>query len=317
MKTYKRILCLTIIALIFSFCFPFTALAANETEEAIKLSAWSRTENLAFQMKNMVPGDTETKDYRITVSDKQAVSLSFYMDMDAENNRLADVLRIKVELVDAIVYDGTFAEMPPLKNDITGKFPQEFHYRITVSLDTSVGNEYMGKSFSANFNWAIARDPNPPVTPPETTTETTTVETTPAETTTVETTATETTPVETTTAETTTVETTTAATTTATTTTSTTRPIATKPIATTVETTTVETTTVETTTEETTTETTTAETTTEETTTTETVPPITIETTTEINCELTKVYILINTSFHFSFCCDDRCLIKSFCTSIC
>ena len=199
MRAYKRLI-LVLIAVLMLTCCSSAVFAASG--EKISLSAWDRTESLAFQMTNMVPGDSETKEYAITVNDKRAVSLHFAMDLRASDEMLASVLHIKVEQADNVLYDGTFAEMPALTIELSGKMPQTVNFRMTVSLDTSVGNEYMGKTLSADFNWSIERKSDTPIPPLETTTVKptpieTTIETTTAETTTVETT-TETVPSETT-----------------------------------------------------------------------------------------------------------------------
>lgn len=179
MNAYKRFAVMLIAVLIFTCCFSSAVFAA--TGEKITLSAWDRTESLAFRMTNMAPGDSETKAYAITINDKRAVSLRFSIEPRELDEMLAEVLHIKVEQDSDILYSGILDKMPDFTVNLSGKMPKTVNFRITVSLDTSVGNEYMGKMLSADFNWSIEREPYVPKPPVETTA---TTHITPVETTT-------------------------------------------------------------------------------------------------------------------------------------
>ena len=180
MNVYKRLAVALIAVLIFICCFSNSVLAASG--EKVTLGLWNRVENLAFQMTNMVPGDSETKEYAIAINDKRAVSLQFSIELSESDKMLADVLHIQVEQDDNILYGGMLAEMPALTVKLAMKIPQTVNFRITVSLDTSVGNEYMGQTLSADFNWSIKREPEElePIVETSITTHTTLVESTTA-----------------------------------------------------------------------------------------------------------------------------------------
>lgn len=215
MKNAKKIF-----ALFFSMLFIFFTLApvayASDTE-LITLTSWGRTETLNFQLTNMVPGDSETKEYAIKVTDKRATSLCFTIIPDDPASELLNVLIITVEQDNNILYHGPIGQITEQKYTITGDMPQTIPYKITVALDTSVGNEYMGQSTTLDFHWAINRktEPTPPPTSISTTpTTTSTTSSTTTSTTTSTTVTSNTTPIaepttEMTTMETTTVETTT------------------------------------------------------------------------------------------------------------
>ena len=167
MNVYERFVAALLAVLLLVCCFSSSVFAASN--EQFTLSAWDRAENLAFQMTNMVPGDSETKEYAVKINDKRAVSLRFSVESKGADKSLADVLHIKVEQGNDILYDGMLAEMSELAVRLAKEMPQTLKFRITVSLDTSVGNEYMGKTFSADFNWSIIRQPYTPSSSIETT----------------------------------------------------------------------------------------------------------------------------------------------------
>lgn len=235
-NNYIRVLSVLTAVLLLLTCLAPTILAAGT--ESLKLWAWDRKDTLSFDFQNMLPGDSEYKTYEITVSYKKATNLIYSIKIDEGGEKLAEVLRVEVSVDDKIVYDGLMKDMTPVIHNLSGNAPWKVLFKVRVYLDTSVGNEYMGKTLSADFKWEISsggssgsdettssKKPNWPVIWPTsatkpttaTTTVATTTETTTTETTT-EATTTETTTTETTTVETTTEETTTEATTTETTT---------------------------------------------------------------------------------------------------
>lgn len=203
MKNKLSILSLLFVVIFALMVFAPAAYAAGT--ETITLSAWGRTETLDFQAGNMVPGDAEVKEYCITVNDRKAIALRFSATINEPDSKLSEVLFIRVELDNTLLYDGLMAEMPTLSHSFSSNKAKDFYYTITVYLDTSVTNEYMGQKLTAEFQWALERKITPPV-PPVVTTQTTTRAETTTETTTAQTTTETETTVETTT-EITTVET--------------------------------------------------------------------------------------------------------------
>jgi hypothetical protein len=217
-----RILSALVAALLSLLCFSPTILAAGEA--SISLNAWDRSETLNFSFRNMVPGDSEMKEYAVKISDIKASDVQFRTNCPTDN-ALADVLCIKVQINGNAIYDGSVSEMETLSYHLPAGRPQTVLYNVTIYMPTTVTSDYAGLTLNFGFSWSIARRPEPvlppvptattattAVTTAETTTETTTeiptTETTTAETITAETTTTETTtiiiPIETTTAETTT-----------------------------------------------------------------------------------------------------------------
>ncbi len=215
-----RILSALVAALLSLLCFSPTILAAGEA--SISLNAWDRSEALNFSFRNIVPGDSEMKEYAVKISDIKASDVQFRANCPI-GNTLADALCIKVLTNGDAIYDGPLSKMGMLSYHLPAGRPQTVLYNVTIYMPTTVTSDYAGLTLNFGFSWSIARRPEPvlppvptettatsPITTMETTTETTTAETTTeiiTEITTTETTATETTtvivPIETTTEETT------------------------------------------------------------------------------------------------------------------
>ena len=220
-----RFFLILIVATMIFTCF--SPMVFAESKNSVKLTSWNRTNSINFDIQNMLPGDSETKEYAITVSDEKAIAITMQVTLETPAAKLGEVLAIKVESNGIVLYDGLMRDMVSVSQNIDGQNLQDIIYKVTVFLDESVTNEYMGFSLEATFTWLLERSPSTPISPTETaqttsrveaTTETTIAEAT-TEITTTETTTetTESLPIETTT-ETTTLESTPVETTTDTTT---------------------------------------------------------------------------------------------------
>ncbi len=116
--------------------------------------------NSPFAVENMLPGDVVTKDYTIKVSHKNPIDVYHRIDVLEGYEKLAEVLDVKVELPEKniVLYEGLMKDM---QNPVIYKYAageKEVVYRISVSLDTSVGNEYQYKSLQADFRWWYAEE---------------------------------------------------------------------------------------------------------------------------------------------------------------
>ena len=131
-------------------------------------------ESTPFNLNNMFPGDSETKVFWVEVSHKGTVTVRFHADVRSGYEKLAEVLKCKVELrgENAPLYDGLMRDMPQSINyriASAGSKTTQLIYDITVYLDTSVGNEYMNRELVADFRWWVEENggetpPTPPVT---------------------------------------------------------------------------------------------------------------------------------------------------------
>ena len=153
-NNYIRVLSVLTAVLLLLTCLAPTILAAGT--ESLKLWAWDRKDTLSFDFQNMLPGDSEYKTYEITVSYKKATNLIYSIKIDEGGEKLAEVLRVEVSVDDKIVYDGLMKDMTPVIHNLSGNAPWKVLFKVRVYLDTSVGNEYMGKTLSADFKWEIS-----------------------------------------------------------------------------------------------------------------------------------------------------------------
>ena len=118
------------------------------------------TDNVAFKVSNMFPGDAVTGNYCVKVSYEDAVMVSFRVDISEKYDKLAEVLKCKIVLAATgeVLHDGLMKEVPDavgvaLTDIQSGE--RELVYEITAYLDTSVGNEYQNKALEADFVWWI------------------------------------------------------------------------------------------------------------------------------------------------------------------
>lgn len=128
--------------------------------ESIRLHYETTNDNKSFVVMNMLPGDSLMSDYAVNVSHKEDVSLYFNTSALKQEDKLAEVLMIKVELRDSetVIYNGTMRDMPEkLEVNLTadGETNTKVRFRITAWMDTSVGNEYQGQTLATTLNWWI------------------------------------------------------------------------------------------------------------------------------------------------------------------
>lgn len=145
----------------------------NSDKIATALSLYNRNpgDNTPFEVRNMFPGDKETKYYCVKVSHKDDVIVRFHADIQDGYEKLAEVLKCRIVLLSTgeIMYDGLMRDMPESINHkltTTEKTTSELYYEITAYLDISVGNEYMEKDLIADFKWWVEEIGN--LEPPQT-----------------------------------------------------------------------------------------------------------------------------------------------------
>ncbi len=138
-----------------------TSLAAEE--ESIRLRQPDAYGNTPFRVENMLPGDSETKIFTVKVSHRDPITLYHCMETDPEEDSLAGALQIAVYLPkdSLMLYQGPVTEMPEFVSHTLAADEKELVYRITVSMDTSAGNEYQYKSLKADLRWWYEEEPEP------------------------------------------------------------------------------------------------------------------------------------------------------------
>lgn len=128
--------------------------------------------NQRFEVKNMFPGDTETKYFCVKAHLDADLELLFRTKITGQTKNLGDVLHIKVTHLETgkVLCDAPFAEIDGkefselLKKNVAGETTA--YYQIDVSLDTSVGNEYQAAELKADFAWYVKDEGG--LTPPQT-----------------------------------------------------------------------------------------------------------------------------------------------------
>lgn len=145
---------------------------SSASSKILELYKGKPEDNERFEVKNMFPGDVETRYFCVKAHHKKDITLYFKTDIVEQTKNLGDVLHIKVTRIETseVLYDAPF-------NEINGKEMSELlkansdkesiaNYRIDVSLDHSVGNEYQAAMLKADFKWYVKEDGG--LTPPQT-----------------------------------------------------------------------------------------------------------------------------------------------------
>ena len=135
--------------------------ADKPAAELLELYKTKPEDNEKFEVKNMLPGDTVTGYFCVRVNHGEALDLYFTADVTGQIKQLGDVLEIKVTRVgeDTALCDLPFSEADgrEYKTSVAenGGGVTDVYYRIDVSLDTSVGNEYQAAELTADFKWFV------------------------------------------------------------------------------------------------------------------------------------------------------------------
>lgn len=129
-------------------------------------------DNERFEVRNMLPGDTETKYFCVRAYHNKDITLFFRADVTEQIKALGDVLHIKITHLDTgkVLCDAPLSEINGLEFSELLKTNADqtttAYYQIDVSLDTSVGNEYQAAELIADFNWYVKDEGG--LTPPQT-----------------------------------------------------------------------------------------------------------------------------------------------------
>ena len=129
-------------------------------------------DNRRFEVENMLPGDSVTQYFCIKASHDQDITVYFSTEITEQTKNLGEVLHIKVTHLESgkVLCDAPFSEVDKqefselLKKSAQGETTA--YYRIDVSVDTSVGNEYQAAGLKADFKWYVKEEDG--LTAPET-----------------------------------------------------------------------------------------------------------------------------------------------------
>lgn len=133
--------------------------AADESAIVLNLNNESNYGNASFEAKNMFPGDKVSNIYRVEISglkNSDIATVYFQTKIPEGHEKLTEVLQCEVALAGAetVLYNGLMKDMPVVA-ELVAYNPATAYldYEIRVWLDTSVGNEYQGKTLVADFIW--------------------------------------------------------------------------------------------------------------------------------------------------------------------
>ncbi|OCA80768.1 hypothetical protein [Bacillus sp. FJAT-27986] len=141
--------------------------SSKPTSTVISLHKGQFTDNEPFKVINMLPGDSEVKNFCLKVSYKNSGRIHFLVDIHNKPEKLLEVLKLKVVLLNSgdVLYDGLMRDMGELdtytlkKSDVAKT--EELYYEISTYLDASVGNEYMDSTeLKADFKWWVDEKAN-------------------------------------------------------------------------------------------------------------------------------------------------------------
>ena len=125
--------------------------AAGDT---IVLNGPDKSRTKTFRAENLFPGDAVYKNYVLNIPHKKNIDVMFKAKVREGYAKLPEVLKLKVEIVGGgTLYDGLMKDTP---EPVTYTLParqQSVTYRLTVYLDTSVGNDYQNQDLMADFEW--------------------------------------------------------------------------------------------------------------------------------------------------------------------
>lgn len=108
-------------------------------------------------MAGMMPGDSVEKTYTVAVRSSGPAVLHFGASLrDDEAHTLAQGLHITVYQGETLLYDSTVYGLSASEQSaaaLTVSASVQLPYTIRVSLPTSAGNEYQGKSLTVDLKW--------------------------------------------------------------------------------------------------------------------------------------------------------------------
>lgn len=161
-KILQRIGSLSL-ALLLILSVPVTAFAASVTKVRLNEPGIYK-EGYRFEVSNMFPGDSVSREFTVVVSHKKAVTLHFETEITKKDadHPLSDVLMLRIEVPGQTVYEGLMKDVQ--HTYVLPAAQKEAVYTITAYLPTSVGNDYMRKSLMADFIWWYEEEPVASVT---------------------------------------------------------------------------------------------------------------------------------------------------------
>ena len=118
-------------------------------------------DNEPFAARNLLPGDRVTKYFCVRTIHKAGTTLYFQTEVTEQTKQLGDVLHIRVTHMGSgeVLCDAPFSDIDGMEFAqylaYNAQGETMSYYRVDVSLDTSVGNEYQAALLKADFIWYV------------------------------------------------------------------------------------------------------------------------------------------------------------------
>lgn len=132
----------------------------DEKLPTVYLHSDNPKDNKTIEVYDMFPGDEIYQGYNVQVHYKGNVHLHFSID-NFNESELRDVLKFTIKRENEVLFDDYASKLPDcysLGLSSKDKKIQDVNYSITVSLDTSVGNEYQNKQVKFDLSWWATED---------------------------------------------------------------------------------------------------------------------------------------------------------------
>ncbi len=136
------------------------AAPADDFELSLALNSDNPEENQSFDVSNMFPGDSVTRNYRLDVSFRQKVEILFTAEPYPGYEQASEIFQVKLVLVPTgeVIYEGTVGGMSaPASHLLEHSAPgtEQLYYALTVTLPKEAGNEYQETEARLRFTWTV------------------------------------------------------------------------------------------------------------------------------------------------------------------
>lgn len=159
----RRMICILCVLLVLSGIGLALVSAASQNDKSPGLELYKKhsSDNEAFYVSNMVPGDKVSRNFTVRVHHNNALKVFFDAEITEQTKSLGDVLQICVTDRNSgnILCQGTFNDINQKEYEIAvDKSSQgitDLSYQVDAWLDTSVGNQYQQALLKANLRWRV------------------------------------------------------------------------------------------------------------------------------------------------------------------
>ncbi|MBR2018765.1 MAG: hypothetical protein IKA05_00010 [Clostridia bacterium] len=132
-------------------------LIGNPENSVITLKELDEGADARFNVSNMFPGDSATKTYTVNVNHAGVEALSFVAEMGAVSQLETEKMNIRIGINGSkeALYEGPVVSMPERVRAEKDADEDQVKFDVTVSLDTSAGNDYQNKQIELWFHWWV------------------------------------------------------------------------------------------------------------------------------------------------------------------